>query len=75
MYDSIELEAMGLPTAVIATREFEREALIQRLALGMPDLAPVIIDHPLSSLTDEQIDGRADQAYAQLHTVYTGRPG
>ena len=38
---------------------------MQRDALGMPDLAPVVIEHPLSTLTDEEIDRRAQQAAAQ----------
>ena len=38
---------------------------MQRDALGMPDLAPVVIDHPLSTLSDAQIDQRAEQAAQQ----------
>jgi hypothetical protein len=38
---------------------------MQRDALGMPDLAPVVIDHPLSTLTDAEIDQRAEQALSQ----------
>jgi hypothetical protein len=36
-----------------------------RAALGMPDLTPVVIDHPLSTLTDAEIDRRAEQALGQ----------
>ena len=35
---------------------------MQRDALGMPDLAPIVIDHPLSTLTDAEIDQRVEQA-------------
>jgi hypothetical protein len=42
-------------------------------ALGMPDLAPVVIDHPLSTLTDDEIDRRAEQATAQCLEVWLGR--
>ncbi len=38
---------------------------MQRDALGMPELSPVVIDHPLSTLTDAEIDSRAEQALAQ----------
>jgi hypothetical protein len=41
---------------------------MQRAALGMPDLAPVVIDHPLSTLTDAEIDRRTEQALAQCTT-------
>jgi len=49
---------------------------MQRDALGMPDLAPVVIDHPLSTLTDAEIDRRADQAAAQcfLFAAFCRRP-
>jgi len=29
---------------------------MQRAALGVNDLAPVVIDHPLSTLTEAEID-------------------
>ncbi|HEY3910798.1 MAG TPA: hypothetical protein VGM07_13015 [Stellaceae bacterium] len=38
---------------------------MQRDALGMPDLVPVVIDHPLSTLSDAEIDRRAEQALNQ----------
>ena len=65
MHDGISLEALGRPTAVIVTIEFLREALVQRDALGMSELAPVVIDHPLSTLTDAEINQRAEQALSQ----------
>jgi len=41
----------------------------------MPDLAPVVIDHPLSTLTDAEIDDRAEQAAARSVAVWLGRSG
>ena len=38
---------------------------MQREALGMPDLTPVVIDHPLSTLNEAEIDARAVQAAEQ----------
>ena len=60
---------------MVVTTEFLHEAEVQRAALGMESLAPVVIDHPLSTLTDEQIDGRAQQAAAQSVAVWLGRSG
>jgi len=48
---------------------------VQRDALGMPDLAPVVIDHPLSTLSDAEIDRRAEQAAAGAIAVWRGRAG
>ena len=72
MHDGISLESLGVPTAVIVTQTFLREARVQRAALGMTGLVPVVIDHPLSSLTEEEIRGRAAQALAQVVKVWQG---
>ena len=45
---------------------------MQRAALGMPDLAPVVIDHPLSTLSDAEIDARAAQAAEQAEARWRG---
>jgi hypothetical protein len=70
MHDGIRLEALGRPTAVIVTAEFLHEAEVQRDALGMHDLAPVVIDHPLSTLTEAEIETRAAQAAGPESPVY-----
>jgi hypothetical protein len=72
MHDGVSLEALGRPTAVIVTTEFLHEARMQRDALGMPDLAPIVIDHPLSTLTDAEINRRAEQAAPQCIAVWRG---
>jgi hypothetical protein len=63
---------LSRPTAVIVTTEFLHEALVQREALGMPDLTPVVIDHPLSTLSDAEIDDRAGQALGQCIARWLG---
>ena len=70
MHDSVMLEAKGRPTAMIATSEFLLEARTQRDALGMTGLEPVVIAHPLSSLTDEEIGRRIEQALPQIERVW-----
>ena len=73
MHDAIELEARGVPTAVIVTSEFVREARVQREALGMTGVVPVVIEHPLSSLTDGEIAARAAAALPQVIAAWQGR--
>ena len=46
---------------------------MQRDALGLHELTPVVIEHPLSTLTDEEIDQRAQQAAAQCVAILLGR--
>jgi hypothetical protein len=58
---------------VIVTTEFLHEAEAQRDALGMHDLAPVVIDHPLSTLTEAEIEARAAQASGQCIAIWCGR--
>jgi hypothetical protein len=73
VHDGIELETLGRPTAVIVTREFVSECVTQRAALGMTGLEPVIIDHPLSSCTDDEIRHRARQAAEQVKRLLIRR--
>ncbi len=70
MHDSVMLEAGGRPTAVIVTTEFVLEAQTQCDALGMAELQAVVIAHPLSSLTDEEIGRRIEQALPQIERVW-----
>lgn len=72
MHDGISLESLGVPTAVIVTTEFLHEARVQRAALGMQGLVPVVIQHPLSSLSDDEIRGRAARALEQVVGVWRG---
>jgi hypothetical protein len=55
------------------TSEFVHEAEVQRAALGMPDLMPVVIDHPLSTISDSEIDARAAQTAEQAAQVWLAR--
>lgn len=73
MHDALELEGRGVPTAVIVTTEFVREAKVQREALGMPGVIPVVIPHPLSSLTDEEIRSRVAAALPQVLAAWQGK--
>ncbi|MBV8602384.1 MAG: hypothetical protein JO359_12545 [Candidatus Eremiobacteraeota bacterium] len=64
MHDAIRLENAGIPTAVIVTTVFEHEARVQREALGMTALEPVVVAHPLSTLSEAELDERARAALA-----------
>ena len=72
MHDAISLEEKGVPTAVVVTEVFLHEAHVQRAALGMDGLDPVVIQHPLSTLSDEEISVRASDAALQAVKVLLG---
>ncbi len=46
---------------------------MQREALGMPDLLPVVISHPLSTLSEAEIDARAEKAAEQAAHLWLGK--
>ena len=71
MHDTARLEKRGIPTAVIVTASFLQEAEVQRAALGADDLQPVVITHPLSTLSEDEIQDRAREAAEQLERVLT----
>lgn len=75
MHDTVRLEQRGVPTAVVVTAAFLEEAEVQRAALGADDLDPVVITHPLSTLSEEGIEDRAREAAAQFERVLTRPDG
>ncbi len=70
--DSIALEKLGIPSAVIITTEFVRETELTRQALGMKTLEPVVINHPVSSITAEEVAQRVAQIREQAQQVWLG---
>ncbi len=75
MHDAVGLEGRGVPTAVVVTDAFLREARVQQAALGAESLEPVVITHPLSTLTADEIAARAVEAAAGVRRILTGGAG
>jgi hypothetical protein len=71
--DAVALERLGLPSAAIITTEFERETELTRRAIGMPGLIPIVIDHPVSSITADEVGIRAAQVALQAPKVWLAR--
>jgi hypothetical protein len=72
--DAVELEKRGIPSVAIITTEFVRETELTRRAIGMQGLLPVVIEHPVSSITQSEVDARAAQVAAQAPKVWLGQP-
>jgi hypothetical protein len=70
--DSVALEKLGIPTAAIITTEFERETELTRAAIGMQGLIPIVIEHPVSSITQAEVESRATQVALQAPKVWLG---
>ena len=61
-----------MPAAAVVTTEFVRETELTRQALGMPDFQPVVIDHPVSSITQEEIGTRVRQIREKAERIWRG---
>ncbi|MEE2778154.1 MAG: hypothetical protein VYE73_15485 [Acidobacteriota bacterium] len=72
MHDSVALEQAGLPTAAIVTAQFVSEAHTQLAALGLTEFVPVVIEHPLSTLSDDEIAVRATDAAPMVMSTWLG---
>jgi hypothetical protein len=71
--DAIALEKIGIASAAIITTEFIRETELTRRAIGMRDLRPVVIDHPVSSITQSEVESRAAQVALQAPKIWLGQ--
>ena len=71
--DAIALELRGLAAVAIITTEFVRETELTRHAIGMEGLIPAVIDHPVSSITQAEVEARAAQVALQAPKVWLGR--
>jgi hypothetical protein len=61
VHDTVNLEALGVPTVFVASTEFVDAADAQSVALGA-DPARVFVPHPIQDRTDDEIRALADAA-------------
>jgi hypothetical protein len=70
--DAVELEFMGVPTAVIVSEWFEPLGHMEADSLGLPDMPLLVVPHPIANRPAEELIeiGRrlADRAIAGLTT-------
>ena len=62
----MQLEGLGVPSIAICTDPFESGAKAMTFLGGMPDYPFALIQHPIGSLTPEQIRERAVEAAPQV---------
>lgn len=70
----MQLEALGIPAIAICTTPFESGAKAMANLGGMPDYPFAIVQHPIGSLTPEQIRERAVEAAPQVIGSLLARP-
>jgi len=66
LHDAISSERIGTPAVGVMTSNFVSAADLMAKVLGMPGYAYAIIDHPVSSATDEGLEARALQTLAAI---------
>jgi hypothetical protein len=69
VHDGIHLEKAGIPTATICTSEFVSTAEAMRQVWGAADYPVLFMQHPLSSLSEEELRERAHELAEQVAQV------
>lgn len=71
VYDSVDLEQRGTPTATVNSDEFVRLGQSESRSLGLPGLPIVTVPHPMGDQPEGVIRERARDAVPELVRVLT----
>lgn len=74
VYDSVDIEGEGVPTATVNSEEFVRLGQSECRSLGMPGLPLVTVPHPMGDVDRETVRERAEGALEEVVHVLTGDP-
>jgi hypothetical protein len=64
--DSIVFEQHGVPSASIVTEVFKTTGKAMARSWGLPDFKFIAMPHPISNLTPEQLDQRAEAVLPEV---------
>jgi hypothetical protein len=62
LHDAITSEKAGTPAVGVMTSKFVSAAELMAQVLGMPGYQFSVIEHPVSSASDSELEARAQQA-------------
>jgi hypothetical protein len=65
LHDSIVAERQGVPAIGVMTSRFVSAAELMARVLGMPDYKFVVIGHPISSASDDELEAYARETITQ----------
>jgi len=71
VHDTVNLEALGVPTVFVASSEFVDAADAQARALGA-DPARVFVAHPIQDRTNDELRDLADDAVLAVVAAVSG---
>jgi len=72
LHDVIDLESRGTPAVTVATEPFMNSANAHALAYGRPDQQSARVSHPLSGISRDDVEQRADEALPPIVAILTG---
>ena len=70
MHDLTDLESLGVPGVMVASREFAGAARLQGDALGF-EPASVFVRHPIQDRTDDEMRQIAEEAVDEIIAALT----
>jgi hypothetical protein len=74
VHDGIHLDCAGIPAATICTDHFVGTAQATATVWGVPDYPVIYMPHPLSTLSDDEIQAGAQRLAEQVvRVLLTGR--
>lgn len=71
LHDGLELVTRGVTTAVLCTERFQATAQAICAVRSQPFYCFVVLEHPIGSLTDEEVLGRARVAGGLVAALLT----
>jgi hypothetical protein len=69
VHDGVHLDRAGIPAATICTDHFVATARATASVWGVPDYPVIYMPHPLSTLTDDEIQAGARRLADQVVRV------
>jgi hypothetical protein len=74
VHDGIHLDRAGIPAATICTDHFEATAQATATVWGVPDYPVIYMPHPLSTLTEAELQAQAQRlAGVVVQVLRTGQ--
>ena len=70
MHDGIHLDRVGIPAATICTDHFTATAQATATVWGVPSYPVLYMPHPLSTLSDAEIQAQAQRLAGQVVRVW-----
>lgn len=69
MHDAITSERLGVPAVGVMTTRFISAAEMMCRVHGMPDYKFAVIEHPISSASDDELKAKAEATADQVATL------